>query len=160
MNILENLKIVFIVIFLFASCGFKTLDYKGIKELQITEINTKGSKNINFIISNNLRQLFSNNVNPNKQIRIDIESKEEKNVREKNNKNEITKYEISINTKLNITSDISDLNFLINLEKKGNYQVDKKNIKTIQNEKKARKEIISSLSNDIFEQILLRLNDL
>ncbi len=160
MSILKDLKIIFIVIFLFASCGFKTLDYQKIKELQITEINTKGSNNINFIISNNLRQLFSNNVNPNKQIRIDIESKEEKNVKEKNKKNEITKYEISIKTKLNITSDIRNLNFLINLEKKESYQVNKKNIKTIQNEKKARKEIVSSLSNDIFEQILLKLNDL
>ena len=81
-------------------------------------------------------------------------------LKKKIKKNEITKYEISIKTKLNITSNISNLNFLINLEKKGSYQVDKKNIKTIQNEKKVRKEIISSLSNDIFEQILLKLNDL
>ena len=48
----------------------------------------------------------------------------------------------------------------MNLEKKREYQVDKKNIKTIQNEAKVKKEIISSLSNEIFSNILLKLNDL
>ena len=160
MKNLQNLKIIIILIFLLHSCGFKTLDYQAVRELQISEINAKGSKNINFIITNDLKQLFSNNVNANKKIKIDIDTKEDKRVREKNTKNEITKYEISINTKLNISSNVDDLNFLINLEKKGEYQVDQKNIKTIQNEKKTRKEIVASLSNEIFEQILFKLNDL
>lgn len=160
MKYLHTLKISFILIFLFHSCGFKALDYQAVKELSISEITTKGNKNINFNLTNDLKQLFSENINVKKQIKVDIDTKEEKTIREKNKKNEITKYEISIKTKLSISSDINDLNFSIDLEKKGQYQVDQKNIKTIQNEKKARKDIVSSLSNEIFEQILLKLNDL
>ena len=160
MKYLHTLKISFILIFLFYSCGFKPLDYQAVKELGISEISTEGNKNINFILVNDLKQLFSDNINVKKQIKIDIDTKEEKRIREKNKKNEITKYEISIKTKLSISSDKDNLNFSIDLEKKGEYQVDQKNIKTIQNEKKARKDIVSSLSNEIFEQILLKLNDL
>lgn len=160
MNHYLNLKIIIITLFLLNSCGFKTLDYQAVKELRISEINTKGNKNINFIISNDLKQLFSNNNNEAKQIKIDIETNEEKRIKEKNKKNEITKYEITVKTIVNISSDIANLNFLMNLEKKGEYQVDKKNIKTIQNEAKVKKEIISSLSNEIFSNILLKLNDL
>ena len=160
MKYLHTYKLNLIIIFLFYSCGFKALDYQAVKELRISEISTKGNKNINFILSNDLKQLFSDSINVKKQIKIDIDTKEEKRIREKNKKNEITKYEISIKTKLSVSSDINDLNFSMDLEKKGEYQVNQKNIKTIQNEKKARKDIVSSLSDEIFEQILLKLNDL
>ena len=152
----HTIKFALIASFCF-SCGFKTLDYSEIKKHKIEKISADGSSEINFKIINDLKQLFTNNSIDAEKIRINIKTKEEKKVKEKNKKNEITKYEIKIGVDIEIKKKYETLNIVIS--KKGEYQVNDRNLKTIQNEKKTRKDIITALSDDLLEKIIFELND-
>jgi len=152
----HTFKILLIAILCF-SCGFKTLDYSEIKKHKIEKISTAGNNEINFKVLNDLKQLFSNNSIEAEKIDINIRSKEEKKVKEKNKKNEITKYELKIDVNLEIKKETRLINIAIS--KKGEFQVSNRNLKTIQNEKKTKKDIIIALSDEILEKIIFELND-
>lgn len=152
----HTFKILLITILCF-SCGFKTLDYSEVKKHKIEKISTAGNNEINFKVLNDLKQLFSNNSIEAEKIDINIRSKEEKKVKEKNKKNEITKYELKIDVNLEIKKETRLINIAIS--KKGEFQVSNRNLKTIQNEKKTKKDIIIALSDEILEKIIFELND-
>ena len=152
----HTFKILLIAILCF-SCGFKTLDYSEVKKHKIEKISTAGNNEINFKVLNDLKQLFSNNSIEAEPIDINIRSKEEKKVKEKNKKNEITKYELKIDVNLEIKKETGLINIAIS--KKGEFQVNNRNLKTIQNEKKTKKDIIIALSDEILEKIIFELND-
>lgn len=152
----HTFKILLIAILCF-SCGFKTLDYSEVKKHKIEKISTAGNNEINFKVLNDLKQLFSNNSIEAEKIDINIRSKEEKKVKEKNKKNEITKYELKIDVNLEIKKETRLINIAIS--KKGEFQVSNRNLKTIQNEKKTKKDIIIALSDEILEKIIFELND-
>ena len=152
----HTFKILLIAILCF-SCGFKTLDYSKVKKHKIEKISTAGNNEINFKVLNDLKQLFSNNSIEAEKIDINIRSKEEKKVKEKNKKNEITKYELKIDVNLEIKKETRLINIAIS--KKGEFQVNNRNLKTIQNEKKTKKDIIIALSDEILEKIIFELND-
>ena len=152
----HTFKILLIAILCF-SCGFKTLDYSEVKKHKIEKISTAGNNEINFKVLNDLKQLFSNNLIEAEKIDINIRSKEEKKVKEKNKKNEITKYELKIDVNLEIKKETRLINIAIS--KKGEFQINNRNLKTIQNEKKTKKDIIIALSDEILEKIIFALND-
>lgn len=152
----HTVKILLITILCF-SCGFKTLDYSEVQKHKIEKITTAGNNEINFKVLSDLKQLFSDNSIEAEKIDINIRSKEEKKVKEKNKKNEITKYELKIEVNLEIKKESRLINIAVS--KKGEFQVSNRNLKTIQNEKKTRKDIIIVLSNEILEKIIFDLND-
>ena len=83
------------------SCGYKVLESLDSYNLNIKEIKSSGDKRINFKIKNNLifRSSQTNEIN----LIIDLQTTKEKKVKEKNIKNEITKYQISINANIKMT---------------------------------------------------------
>ena len=105
----------FLFLFLFATvnCGFKVINESEKNNFSIQEIKTSGDKRINFKIKNNL--LNSAKKNHQNILLINLNTKKSKNIKEKNIKNEITKYEISLNIDIKFNLINSDVNYKINL---------------------------------------------
>ena len=153
-------KSVLILIFLITiGCGFKVVDNTNTNNFKIKEINTKGNSRINYKIKN---YLLSNTKKINENIlSLDMEVKLTKKVKEKNIKNEITKYEIILNTNISIFSIKKNKKNNFNLSVNGNYSVDTKNYSnTINNEKNLINNLTDKIAKNILDKINKTVNDL
>ena len=123
--------IVSILLIFLSNCGFKVVDKTALMNFSIKEINFTGDKRINYKLKNILKskskKLSSNS------IILNIETKKNKSIKEKNINNEITKYELGIVAKIilingdNITKDfVSTAN--------GDYTVSEQFSQTLKNE--------------------------
>ena len=150
----------FLFLFLFATvnCGFKVINESEKNNFSIQEIKTSGDKRINFKIKNNL--LNSAKKNHQNILLINLNTKKSKNIKEKNIKNEITKYEISLNVNVGFNLINSDTNYKINLSNKGSYLVADSYSTTLNNEKKLINDLIENISEKILKKISLKLNDI
>ena len=151
----------FLLIFLFiiiSSCGYKILDNAETNNFNIKEINSFGDKRINFKIKNNLLN-FSKKKSQNILL-IDLNTKKIKNIKEKNIKNEITKYEISLNVDVEFNLINSDENYTLNISNTGSYLVVDSYSTTLNNEKKLIDDLIENISEKILKKISLKLNDI
>ena len=153
-----NIAIFTLLFFFLTSCGFKILDTNKLKNYKILEIKEKGDRKTNFFLKNRLYNLLNNN-NATDELSINVETKREKTVKEKNKKNQITKYNIKI-------SSLIEFNFLnrnykktISLYKSGDYNVTSNHNNTKNNEKNIENNLIDKLSKDISSQILKVIND-
>ena len=142
---------------LLSNCGFSVLKRPPIN-FEIVNIDTVGDKKINFKLRNDL--LFLKENNQEKLIEIKIETIKNKDIKEKNDKNEITKYEINIvtNVEYNYLDDPQKSKFTI--VESGDYVVDKQHSKTVNNEKNLIRTLVDSLSEKLLLNLTLKLNDL
>ena len=148
----------FLLLFTAVNCGFKVINESEKNKFSIQEIKTSGDKRINFKIKNNLLN-YSKKNNQNILL-IDLSTKKTKNIKEKNIKNEITKYEISLNVNVKFNLINSDANYKINLSNKGIYLVADSYSTTLNNEKKLIDDLIENISEKILKKISLKLNDI
>ena len=141
-----------ICVFILTSCGFKVLDNKALNNFTIRNIETTGDKRINFKIKNNI--LINTNENSANQLLININTKKNKNIKEKNIKNEIIKYKISIvsSVKINLLEEKKVHKFSVSTS--GDYLAADKYSTTLQNEKR----LIESLTNDLVDKIKKQIN--
>ena len=118
----------------------------------ISKIYTEGDKKINYIIRNN----FTDNVNnQNKQpLDLYIETNRTKKIKEKNIKNEITKQTIIIDVKIRFKKSNNITNEIF-ISKSGEYNVSDQYSQTLTDEK----NLIEILSDDISEEILLKIKE-
>ena len=138
-------------------CGFKVVNQSQINRFDIAEIITSGDKRINFKIKNKL--FFNSQKNEENLIKINIFSEKNKTVKEKNIKNEITKYQIQINIKVGY-SIINDLNnYEFTKSKTSDYTVTKQHSQTLNNEKKIINTMTEDLAEEILDELKKRLND-
>lgn len=142
---------------LFLSCGYKVLDNAKTNNFNIKEIKTYGDKRINFKIKNNLMTNFSET---NKQdLIIELTTKKKKSVKEKNIKNEISKYEISLVSKVKLTIIENDVKKEFNTSTNGSYAVNERYFNTLKNEKRLIDNLTDDLSKKITKKINQALND-
>ena len=142
--------------FFLTSCGFKVAENKINQSYKITISKAEGEKRINYKLKNNLNIRSTSE----KQIFLDLNTTKRKNIKEKNDKNEIVKYEIEIITTVNY-------NFLENMKqsgqfkvsKKGDFKVSNQHIVTLDNEKNLIDILTKNISEQIIQQINLTLND-
>ncbi len=155
---MKNLKLIIIVIslILLTNCGFKIIDKRELLNFNIEEISASGDKRINFKLKNKLSDY--NNINSNKIISIELDTKNVKSVKEKNLNNKITKYQIkvTVNVKLIKTDNTNNLEFTV--ERTGDYVVADKFSQTLNNEKKLTSNIIGKISEDIISEIINKFN--
>ena len=155
---MNNLKLIIIAIslILLTNCGFKIIDKRELLNFNIEEISASGDKRINFKLKNKLSHY--NNINSNKIISIELDTKNVKSVKEKNLNNKITKYQIkvTVNVKLIKTDNTNNLEFTV--ERKGDYVVADKFSQTLNNEKKLTSNIVDKISEDIIGEIINKLN--
>ena len=146
------------IFILLSGCGFKVVNLSDIENFNIISVNTEGEKRINYIIKNNLSKASKkNDVN---EITINLKTKKNKEIKEKNIKNEITKYQIDISVKVKFeTIDKSNNNeFLVS--KTGDYTVASKYSQTLNSEKKLIDLMTNQIADQIFYELLNRTNDL
>ena len=155
---MKNLKLITIAIslILLTGCGFKIIDKRELLNFNIKEISTYGDKRINFELKNKLSDY--NNTNSSKVIKIELDTKKNKSIKEKNISNEITKYQIKVvvNVKLIKTDNTNNLEFTI--EREGDYVVADKFSQTLNNEKKIIRNITEKISESIIGEIINKLN--
>ena len=155
---MKNLKLITIAIslILLTGCGFKIIDKRELLNFNIKEISTIGDRRINFELKNKLSDY--NNTDSSKVIKIELDTKKTKSIKEKNISNEITKYQIKVivNVKLIKTDNTNNLEFTI--EREGDYVVADKFSQTLNNEKKLIRNISEEIYEDIIGEIINKLN--
>ncbi len=158
MNIIR--KNIFLVLFLLLlpNCGFKVLNQNAENNYNIKEIYSSGDKKINYKIENNLT--ISSKKDSENLLNINLNTKKKKTVKEKNIKNEITKYQIDINIDILFTIINKNEEKSFNLSKSGDYKVGENYSTTLNSENKLIESLIDDLSENILRKINLTLNDI
>lgn len=147
-----------ILLILFSSCGFKAINLTNLEKFNIIEVNSSGDSRINYVINNFLPK--TKNDNQNKNISLTIKTEKIKNIKERNIKNEITKYEIKLSTNINIKIIEDDKNLGFSKTIVGSYDVNNQNLITRNNEKKLIELLSENLGKEIIKEIILKLNDI
>tara|TARA_B100000579_G_C22734794_1_gene806100 strand:- start:451 stop:930 length:480 start_codon:yes stop_codon:yes gene_type:complete len=149
--------ILFFLLTLSYGCGYKVLDSYETKNFNLKEIITTGDKRVNFKIRNSLMLDTAGNKENN--VIINLHTEKVKKIKEKNIKNEISKYEITLNTKLKIRIIEKDFQREIDLTSVGDYSVSDQYSSTLKNEKRLLEDLTNDISDKIQKRINLILND-
>lgn len=153
-----NQLILPIIFIFFTNCGFKVLDKTTLDKLKINEINTVGDKKINFLIKNKIIKLSDAN-SLGELINIDIDSKKNKNIKEKNKQNKITKYQIEVITNLEILFLNKNIKKEIIIFEEGYYNVSGNNNTNRERQKKLEINLSEKISDEIIKNIYKIIND-
>ena len=140
-----------------SNCGYKVVNNLERNNFNIKEINTSGDKRISFKIKNSL--MIDSLESRTNNLILELDTKKIKKIKEKNIKNEITKYEVSLtsNIKLNFLEKNQKHEFSITSS--GDYLAADKYSTTIKNEKRLIDNLINDVSNKIKNRINLITND-
>lgn len=141
---------------IFTNCGFKVVNKNS--NYNIAEINNTGDKKISFSLKNKL--LFYSNKQSENLIKLDININKDKSVKEKNIKNQVTKYELRIDVKILFENLLNGKKGQFDLTNSGSYDVATRYSETLNNEKTLINLLINDLSEDIFANLTKNLNDL
>lgn len=139
------------------SCGFKVVDQNYLKNIEISETNITGDKRVAYLLRNELK---TRNSNGSRSIKLNIEIKKIKQIKEKNIQNEVTKYEITIITdvKFDLIEENKSEEFTVT--KKNNFRVAHQYSGTLNNEKNLVKNLVNEIADDIIENLAIRIDDL
>ncbi len=143
-----------ILILILSNCGFKVVDQSKLINFKVDSISISGDSRISYIIKNKLLPYSKNNEKKN--IDLDIEIKKNKDIKEKNIKNEITKFQISIITIVQYGDSFSEK---FEILKKGDYSVTNQYSQTLNNEKKLIKTLSENLVEELIEKLVEKLGD-
>ena len=156
MKIIRNLLLFLLLATITTNCGFQIQNKANLINFNITEITTSGEGRINFKLKNKL--MLNKSFNENQNIKLNLVTKKNKTVKEKNINNEITKYNISITVQVtyNILGTTDKNEFKIS--KSGDFNVDSQYSQTLNNEKKLIEILTNDLSDKIFDRLILKLN--
>jgi len=154
---MRNLIILFIILITLQSCGFRMVDQDNLGNFYIVEIETSGEKRVNHKIKNKL--LFTSNDNTRNKINVKINTKRVKNIKEKNIKNEVTKYNLTLVSTIEYEDVNTKIKNAFTLSQNGNYGVSTQNSKTINSEKKLLDLLTEKISHQITKELILRLDD-
>ena len=148
---------IFMVLLITTSCGFKVYNQAELINFSAEEIRTTGDSRINYNLKNKLISSLKNDYK--EKITLIIETKKNKTIKEKNIKNEITKYQILINANIKIEStDFNIKPFMV--QEKGDYSISSQHSRSINAENKLIKQLSNNLSDKILEELLFRINDI
>jgi outer membrane lipopolysaccharide assembly protein LptE/RlpB len=146
------------LITLTSHCGFEVYNKSQLVNFDIANISSSGNKRINYKIVSKLNSInIKNNENL---IELEINSTQNKTIKEKNIKNEITKYELTISVVVQVKSNKNMKKQSFTKVKSGFYNSGEKYSTTLSNEKRLIELLTSSLSNQIFDELIIKVNDL
>lgn len=157
---MKKYKIFFITILMIiiTSCGFNIVEHSDRSTFDIAEIKTSGNNKINYKIKNKI--LFGSSKNDKKLISLNLDSKKSKSVKEKNIKNEITKYQIKIEINIEVYEINNSKKIFFRVVRAGDYDVASQYSQTLNNEKKLVNFLIDNISEQILDELTVRLNAL
>ena len=152
---LRIISITTLLLLFLSGCGFKVVNKSELSNFKIVEINTFGEKRINFNLKNKLSFARSSESNP---LSLDLNTIKEKNIKEKNIQNEITKYEIIINTRVKFRAIKTGLSGEFAIKKTGDYTVANQYSQTLTNEKNLTKILTNNIVEEIINELIIRIN--
>lgn len=157
---MKKYKIFFITILMIiiTSCGFNIVEHSDRSTFDIAEIKTSGNNKINYKIKNKI--LFGSSKNDKKLISLNLDSKKSKSVKEKNIKNEITKYQIKIEINIEVYEINNSKKIFFKVVRAGDYDAASQYSQTLNNEKKLVNFLIDNISEQILDELTVRLNAL
>ena len=158
MIIKKAFSLIFIISIFISGCGFKIVNQAQKIDFSFSEIKITGDKKINYNIKNKI--LSKTNDDKNKLLVLNIKTKKIKKIKEKNIKNEITKYEIFLISKVEFFLIKDDIRANFSKSVTGDFTAGNNYSATINNEKKIVDDLVESLSEKILDEIVLKLNDL
>ena len=145
-------SIIFLMIIIsLSSCSYEKMNSANQKRFHIQEFKINGDTRESFLIKKKI-QRFSNEESPNK-IKIFIDLKKEKSIKEKNVQNKVTKYNLSLSAdvkivELNTTKEIKRF-FSVNQI----YNVEDSYSNTVYNSKEANISLIDKIVDEILDQL-------
>ena len=157
MNKIKNF-IIFIIIILTTGCGYNVVKQSGKNNFNIIDVSSSGEKKINYKIKNKL--LFNSSKESVNLIQISIDTDKTKNIKEKNVKNQITKYQLTVNAKIQYSklNKVKKNSFTVNQTEDLN--VTSSRLQTLNNEKKIIESMVDKLVEEILDELNSRLNDI
>ena len=155
----KNLNKIFLILFLFitSNCGYKVLNNSELNNFNMAQIKSSGDQRINFKIKNILT--VNSSKNKENSLVMELSTKKEKKVKEKNIKNEITKYEILLSSRVKLNFLENNIEKEFTVASSGDYIVGNKYSTTLPNEKRLISNLTEDLSKKIINNINLVLND-
>ena len=144
---------------LLSSCGYKVLDKSSLAKFNIVDLNSTGDNKINFLIKNQLRNKITNSKEEN-EIIIDLKTIKTKNIKEKNINNQITKYEIIIDSTVKVNFINKNVSEIIQISSNGDYDVVSNQAETINNQDNLEKFLAGKISENILSKLIILINDL
>ena len=154
---MKRILSIIILIFL-TSCGFKVVNVSEQNNFTIINLSSEGDKRINYIIKNRI-QSGSREDSANR-IVVDLITTKKKNVKEKNIKNEVTKYEILITANVKFGSEDNIKKYKFTKKNKNDYSVSTQFSQTRNNEKKMTELLSEKLAEEILREISKKINDI
>ena len=139
----------FFCFLILSNCGFKVSNDN--LNFKISDISLAGDKKVNYLIKNKLL-MASDNENKNL-IQLKISTKKLKSIKEKNISNQITKYEITVNTQVELLSLKTGVMTEFTLTKSGFYDVSSKYSETLNQERNLIKLLVNEISEDILDNL-------
>tara|TARA_Y200000002_G_scaffold320973_1_gene280977 strand:+ start:242 stop:712 length:471 start_codon:yes stop_codon:yes gene_type:complete len=152
----KKLILILVIIFL-NNCGFKVLDYSQLNNFRIVEVTTSGEISINYKLKNSIK-VISNNKSD-ELIALKLFSESKNTIKEKNDKNEITKYKLEIITEVNYEFLNSGKKGTFTLSVYNDYSVADKYSQTLKNEKNLLEKLTNEMSSKINRRLSQNLND-
>ena len=139
-------------------CGFKVVKYSEDKNYNVINFEDIGNNNINYTIQRNLVQAHNNqNLFD---LNISIETILNKNIKEKDISNEITKYELIVVSKVKILVVNMNKEYEFTISDKGELKASSKINKLKYDENVILFRLANNISNQIDRKITSLLNDL
>ena len=152
-------KILHIWVFLpLFGCGFAVLDKSQISRTTIQEIKSEGENKINFLIKNNLYSLIKSK-EPVDFITLELKTNKTKSIKEKNQRNKITKYNIIIDSNIKIKFSNKKISEEVNVKAEGYYDVSDEHNTTRENQKRLELKLSNEISKKIVAAIIKLTND-
>ena len=139
-------------------CGFKVVKYNEDKNYNVINFKDVGNNNINYTIQRNLVRT-RNNQNL-FDLNISIETTLNKNIKEKDISNEITKYELIVVSKVKILVINKNKEYEFTISDKGELKASSKINKLKYDENIILLRLANNISNQIDRKITSLLNDL
>tara|TARA_B100000035_G_C20736658_1_gene437928 strand:+ start:70 stop:534 length:465 start_codon:yes stop_codon:yes gene_type:complete len=154
------MKIIFITlsILIVTGCGFKVENQTKLNNYNLANITTSGDNRIAYKLKNIISS-HSSNASENT-IDLTFKITKRKSIKEKNDKNQVTKYQVSINvqTIINKLGDSKTITF--DTSNNGEYSVSSKNSQSLINEKKLISLLTENIANEIAEKMIRKINDI
>tara|TARA_B100000963_G_scaffold348082_1_gene355157 strand:- start:2447 stop:2911 length:465 start_codon:yes stop_codon:yes gene_type:complete len=154
------MKIIFISIsiLIITGCGFKVVNQSKLNDYNLANITTFGDNRIAYKLKNIISSYSS--VTSENIVDLKFKITKQKSIKEKNDKNQVTKYQVSINiqTTINKIDDSRTIEFFTS--NNGEYSVSSKNSQTLINEKKLISLLTENIANEIAEEMSKKINDI
>ncbi len=139
-------------------CGFKVVQNSNFNNFSISNIIAEGDKRINFSLKNKLSSASTESEK--KLVQISLKTSKDKQVKERNIKNEITKYQIKITVNVTCTEISNGSEFEFSKSKTGDYSVSNQYSRTLSNEKKLVELLTDNVADQILNELKTKLNAL